>query len=46
MSLFEGRKRRPGDRNDGFRIRNLDPMGRLLISHKRSFLFLVKHSAF
>lgn len=30
MPLFEGRKRRPGDRKDGFRIHNLDPMGRLI----------------
>lgn len=30
MPLFEGRKKHLGDRNDGFRIRNLDPMGRLI----------------
>ncbi|MCQ2505722.1 MAG: hypothetical protein MJ113_00915 [Lachnospiraceae bacterium] len=29
MGLFEGRKRRWGDRKDGFLVRNLDPMTRL-----------------
>lgn len=29
MKPLEGRKRRFGDRKDGFRVRNLDPMGRL-----------------
>lgn len=29
MKLFEGRKRRWGDRYDGFLVRNLDPMGKL-----------------
>lgn len=30
MKPFEGRKRRLGDRNDGFLVRNLDPMGKLI----------------
>lgn len=30
MKPLEGRKRRFGDRNDGFLVRNLDPMGKLI----------------
>ena len=30
MKLFEGRKRRWGDRYDGFLVRNLDPMGKMI----------------
>lgn len=30
MIPFEGRKKKLGDRKDGFRIRNLDPMGLLI----------------
>ena len=30
MKPLEGRKRRWGDRNDGFLVRNLDPMGKLI----------------
>ncbi len=30
MSMYENRKRKYGDRNDGFKVRNLDPMGRLM----------------
>ena len=29
MKPHEGRKRRWGDRKDGFRVRNIDPMTRL-----------------
>ena len=30
MKPLEGRRRRHGDRNDGFLVRNLDPMGKLI----------------
>ena len=30
MKPLEGRKRRFGDRKDGYKVRNLDPMGRLI----------------
>ena len=30
MKPFEGRKRRWSDRKDGFKVRNLDPMGRII----------------
>ena len=30
MKPLEGRKRRIGDRYDGFLVRNLDPMGKLI----------------
>ncbi len=30
MKPLEGRKRRLGDRKDGYKVRNLDPMGRLI----------------
>lgn len=30
MKIFEGRKRRWGDRCDGFLVRNLDPMGKMV----------------
>lgn len=30
MSIFEGRKRGLGDRSDGYKVRNLDPMGRVM----------------
>ena len=30
MKPLEGRKRRFGDRRDGFLVRNLDPMGKLI----------------
>ena len=30
MQPFEGRKRRWGDRNDGFLVRNMDPMSKLI----------------
>lgn len=30
MKIFEGRKRRWGDRYDGFLVRNLDPMGKMV----------------